>query len=85
MAENLFKNPIGWAENTIGTKMRYISYILLTIWLGFAVIFLILVLPDEYDIAISGLVFFGAIVLPLCYLKALRAMVVERKKDKEIG
>lgn len=82
MTNNIFNNPIGWAENMFGTKPRYITYIFLTVLIGVLAIFPSIVLPESgyKDVVSFVLIFVGAIVLPLCYLRALREMIVERKK-----
>jgi len=87
--ETPLKNPLGWAEKAVGSRLKYCLSVGTTIGislmlLGHYVLALVRE-PMSFVSAVSyaSLVFAGAIVWPLCFIKALRVLVVERRKAEE--
>jgi CBS domain containing-hemolysin-like protein len=93
MFENaLWKNPRGWAEKAVGTKLRFWIMLISHIFVGlvfafqfFCLDFVLLVngikLPHSYFLGIGimiGLMIFG----PIVYLYALRKLLLELRNNK---
>ena len=83
LTNNIFTNPRGWAEKTIGSLLRYRLMQSLSVALGFCLAGILFLIweAEHYPLAVyfAVLVFlFVAVVqLPLCYLRALRSYVVQ--------
>lgn len=84
-------NPIGWAEKAVGTRLKFCLSMATTIVISCMLmahyIMALVRHPMSFMHAVSytTLVFAGAVVWPLAFVKALRALVVDRKKAEEEG
>lgn len=84
--ETPLKNPLGWAEKAVGSRLKYCLSVGTTICISLMLLaHYVLALvrhPMSFVSAASyaSLVFAGAIVWPLCFIKALRILVVERRR-----
>ena len=76
LRNNIFTNPGGWAEKTVGTIWRYRAMQLGTVALSIALFAMYLAVsrPLEWhqQVAVGVCIAVGTLVLPLCYLRALR-------------
>jgi hypothetical protein len=83
MSNDIFSNPRGWAEKAVGSPLRYrltqavsvtmagcLGYTLFLLWREAR-------LPLAVYFAILAFVVIGIVLLPFCYLRALRSFVVE--------
>ena len=88
----LWKNPVGWAEKAVGTKLKFWLLITAHLVMGGAFIFFFLCLafvlfakgfklPLSFGVGIGGMVAFIT-MLPICYLYTIRKLLVELKKTK---
>ncbi len=84
--KNIFSHPKEWAQSVAGTKAKYRIMQLGTISFGSA-IYMFIFLMKKYGTPIDYvpflfLIFVGAIAFPLGYLKAIRALIIEKKGNK---
>jgi hypothetical protein len=77
---NIVTNPVAWAEDAVGSRIRYAMMIALTILMGSATIVLVILTSKDWQIGlvVSTPMILFAMELPLCYLRALRRLVDER-------
>lgn len=81
---NIFTNPKGWAENTVGSLFRYRFMQALSVILGVCLAGFLFLICREAGLqrfggdCVLGLMFvvIAAILIPLFYLRALRFYVV---------
>jgi hypothetical protein len=89
----LWKNPVGWAEKAVGTKLRFWIMITAHLVMGVAFVFFFLCvtfilfakgfkLPLSFGVGIGGMAAFITI-LPICYLYTIRKLLIELKKTKK--
>jgi hypothetical protein len=89
--KTVFSDPISWAENTAGTKQKYKLMVTLSIIGGIIIICNLLIvslisgsiISLIISISICILVVIFAIEFPIFYLKAINALLTERKKEKK--
>jgi hypothetical protein len=78
---NIFTNPVGWANVIIGTNLRYRFMQVWTIFMG-VLFFILLIITSNR----RGVLFYAQIALfviiviemPLSYLKAMRYMYLDK-------
>jgi hypothetical protein len=77
---NIVTNPVAWAEDAVGSRIRYAMMIALTILMGSATIVLVILTSKDWQIGlvVSTPMILFAMELPLFYLRALRRLVDER-------
>ena len=78
---NIVTNPKGWAGRAVGSPVRYrlLQSYSIIVGLCLAVIFALLSpshLPVGAYLSVFLLLLLAVVVLPLCYLRALRSFVV---------
>lgn len=89
MKNDIFTNPKGWAEKAVGSVIRYRLTQSCTVILGVCLALMLFIICREVRLPLfrylSVLLFLviAVIVLPLCYLRALRSFVVESRVDTE--
>ena len=82
--KHAFRNPIEWAEKTVGTKARYCLSIIATIFVGCLLvchyILALFIRPMSFINAVcyASVVVAGAVLWPLCCIKSLRTLVLDR-------
>ncbi len=96
LANNIFKNPRGWARQTVGSHGRYRFMqsftILMGVYLFGLIVALVFLLHHVYRTMTPLLVFafislgFGVVIVaavqfPLMYLRALRRYVIDTQKE----
>ena len=84
--KNIFSCPIECAQSVVGTKAKYRIMQLGTIFIGSA-IFIFIFIMKKYGaqmdyVPFLFLIFLGAIAFPLGYLKAIRALIIEKNIEK---
>jgi hypothetical protein len=86
MKNSIFSDPRGWASKAVGSCLRYRVMQSFTVLAGGALGFVLYVICREAGIPLFGyfVVLLGSVVfsveLPLFYLRALRAYVVEHQE-----
>jgi len=81
--KSIFHDPIQWAEGCLGTNKKYRSVQFMTISLGCSIFCFLFVFkkysrpPDHIGFLL--LLFILDILIPLLYLKAIRALLRERE------
>ncbi len=81
--DTIIDNPKGWAKNTVGTVLGYRLMQLVTV-MGAASLFVFFIIPYKNPsggqlMAFSTQLFVFAILLPLCYLRALRHLCLKSR------
>lgn len=84
--KTIFNDPIGWAQKVAGTRKKYRLSQFFTILLGILVYALLFVMqakniPPDY-VPLHVILFGVLIVFPLCYLKAIRALIESWLKNE---
>ncbi|MCD6326017.1 hypothetical protein J7M28_00475 [bacterium] len=85
-----FKDPIAWAERLVGRKSTYETVVNSTIVLGTVIVLILVVvvfvwigpgnpIPFYLLLVLCFHIAFYGIFWPIRYIKALRALVLERK------
>ncbi len=83
MKNDILTNPKGWAQNAVGSPVRYRLMQIVSLILGLCLAGILFIICKEAQLPLFGylcvLVFLliAAVQLPLCYLRALRYYVVE--------
>ena len=90
MKHDIFTNPKGWAQKTVGSSARYRFMQLMTVLFALCLSWIFLMVCRQAALPLFGyfsvLVFLlnAVVLLPLCYLRALRCYVTESRAEKEI-
>jgi hypothetical protein len=83
---NIFSNPIGWAEQAVGSRRHYVLSIGMGLLQMLLLDFLVLILHTWQEaLALSVPIFILIAQMPLCYLRAIRALVLESRVVKDGG
>ena len=83
MSNDIFSNPKGWARKAVGSQTRYRLMQALSLLLGVCLAWIFFLVYKEARLPLFGylsvLVFLviATVLLPLCYLRALRCYVHE--------
>jgi hypothetical protein len=85
---NIFTNPVGWAEAAVGTMLRYRAMQVLTILMGLAAFLLLRLLVPEglpliKKIGIGMIILPPIVILPLCYLRSMRHLLLKLQTNQK--
>jgi hypothetical protein len=75
---NIFTNSVGWAKSAVGKNWQYLLMVVGQVFLASLSIVFYSIMAVKFNVPVMGpviVIFFSALVLPLCYLKALRGLV----------
>ena len=79
---DLFKNPIGWAQNLAGVRFRFSVFIFLHVLFGAMTVYKFIRGTLSLE-SLLLLVIVFVVILPFFYLYALRKLVLELKKREK--
>ena len=84
---NIFTNPIGWGKSAVGKAWSYRLLQGCTVFFGVILFLIFKIFSSDFDflalpswliyINVVALIFFPFVLVPLCYLRALRAMYLQ--------
>jgi len=82
---NIFSNPVGWAEKAVGTKIRFFYVMISTLVLGTLIILMLYLEMENFKtwIIFSIMIIVATIVPSMIYLLGLRKLLIKLKELKE--